>query len=185
MAFLFFTRYAFCMRIEEISPQHEAAFLAMIDDYKKNDPAGLHLYHPRKSGWTPTEFQKFVKESAAERMDWLPKANAVSVTRYVLPENDRLLACGLMRFPLDEDTEIDGGNLFVDVPPSLRGQGNGSYCLSLLLFEAVRAGLRRVLTTCPSSDAAAKRVIEKNRGTLFDEVESAGKSISRYWISFR
>ncbi len=117
MAFLFLARYAFLMRIEELALQHEAAFLAMIEDYRKNDAKGLEILYPKKGGWTPAEFQKLVKESQRQRIDWRPPAKKVSVTRYILPDNGALLASGLMRFPLDEDTEIEGGNLFVDVPP--------------------------------------------------------------------
>jgi predicted acetyltransferase len=88
---------------------------------------------------------------------------------------------------LDENSELDGGNLEVAVPPSCRREGNGAYALSLLLFEAVRAGLSRALCTCPAADQAARRMIERNRGKLLDEVKSPGRplAIARYWISFR
>jgi predicted acetyltransferase len=59
-----------------------------------------------------------------------------------------------------------------------------------MLFEAVRAGLRRALVTCPAEDPIARKVIEMNRGEWLDVVpsidpSSAGVQMARYWINFR
>jgi predicted acetyltransferase len=176
------------MEIEEITDKNAPAFLAMLEDYEKNDPATYTAFYDRK--WSPKEFAKFVKECAKEKQDWRPAAKKTSVTRYVMPGKfGEILANGVLRFPLDEKTEIDGGNLHIDVSPKLRRHGYGSYCLALLLFEAVRAGLRRVLVTCPEKDLGARKMIEKNRGALQDIVVSTregreGERIARYWISF-
>ncbi len=180
--------YHFEMQISEVGPEHESAFLTMVEDYAKNDPANCAALYQRK--WNTKEFAKFVKDCEKQKVDWRPKAKQTSITRYVmLGKSGEILANGVMSFPLDATTEVDGGNLFCDVPPSLRRKGYGSYCLALMLFEAVRAGLRRVLVTCIESDTAARRMIEKNRGVLQDIVESTdprrkGQSIARYWISF-
>ena len=175
------------MHLEELAPEHEALFVAMTSE---TDPASA-VFFAQEKAWTPAVFQKFVKETQKLRLDWRPGPNKVSTTCYVMRANGGpICASGLMRFPLDEKAEIDGGNLVCYVPPSLRKRGYGSYCLSLMLFEAVRAGLSRVLVTCPASDKWARRMIEKNRGTLADIVESKnadrkGEKISRYWINFR
>jgi predicted acetyltransferase len=177
------------MKFEQLSPEHESAFLAMINDYSTNDPAVLKTLFPKKPPTTPTEFQKFVANAENEKLEWRPKANKVSITRYVLLEDDgSVSATALMRFPLDEKTEIDGGQFEVHVPPSRRRQQNGVYCLNRLLFEAVRAGLSRALVTCRTDNIPARKAIEKNRGEFLDEVASKadkGVTIARYWIRFR
>jgi predicted acetyltransferase len=177
------------MKFEQLGVEHESAFLKMIDDYTENDPKSLRLLFPEKAPSTTFEFKQFAKDCEKEKMDWSPKAKKVSVTRYLLLEEDgSVAAMGLMRFPLDEITEVDGGQFEVGVPPSKRRQQNGVYCLNRLLFEAVRAGLSRALVTCPSDNVAARRSIEKNRGEFLDEVPSRvskGASIARYWIRFR
>ena len=179
-------------QLHEIEIEHEAAFLEMITDYQKNDPVWLEASYPTgsKSKWSQLWFRQYIKECETQRMDWRPKPKKTSVSRYVMTSPDgKILATGWMQFPLNEKTEVDGGNLFCDVPPSLRRQGYGSRCLSLLLFEAVRAGLRRALVTCPSEDKGARKIIELNRGKLQDLVKSTdaergSMSIARYWISF-
>ena len=163
----------------------------MIEDYRKNDAEGFSALYERKNSWSPSEFKKFAKEAEKNRLDWRPGPKRVSVTSYLLlADPTPILATGLLRFPLDAVAEMDGGNLEVHVPPAHRGKGLGSYCLSLMLFEAVRAGLRRALVTCPADDPAANRVIVKNRGQLFDTIESThpkrrGVEVARYWIDFR
>lgn len=172
------------MQLEELRDDHEGAFLAMLADFEK----GGHTLIVRKNAWSPGEFRKFVKDCERERMDWRPKAGKVSLTHYVLREpNGDISAYARLRFPLNEITEKDGGNLQVDVPPAYRRQGNGSFALSLLLFQAVRAGLSRALCTCLADDQAARRVIEKNRGKFLDTVSSPTRAaeIARYWITFR
>jgi predicted acetyltransferase len=179
------------MQIVELSAEHEDAFLQMIADFEKGDSNWLHYrYGQSKTNWDAARFRKYVKECAAQKFDWRPGPKKTSISRYVMSGPDgKILATGWMQFPLDETTEIDGGNLLCDVPPSLRKHGYGSVCLSLLLFEAVRAGLRRVLVTCLASDNGARRTIELNRGQFLDEVQSnhparEGTKISRYWINF-
>ena len=167
--------------LEEISLEHEAAFLRLIDDYLRNDPNALDFVFGDHEPWDSTRFRKYVKDSEKLKFDWRPPANKTSTTRYIYRSaNGDILALGFMRFPLDEEIEETGGNLCCAVSPSLRGRGYGSYCLALMLFEAVRAGLRRVFLTCPENDKAMRKVIEKNRGVL----EGVSKKRAQYWISF-
>jgi predicted acetyltransferase len=176
------------MQLDELNEEHESAFLAMLADYKSGDANSLALYYPKKIPGNSLEFKKYVKELSKLRLDWRPGPNKISITRYIMQTPDgRILANGLLRFPLDEATENDGGNIVCDVPPSLRKRGYGSYCLALMLFEAVRAGLRRVLVTCDAESVGARKMIEKNRGTLDSVVESTsreGVKIVKYWINF-
>ena len=179
------------MKLEELSQEHEQAFLAMVADYAENDPHGFARLYARKIAWSPLEFRRYLKENEKKRLDWKPGPNRTSLTYYVMIDDQGNVAGNaLLRFPLSEVTETDGGNLSIDIPPSARQQGNGAYCLSLLLFEAVRAGLRRAMVTCPAENAAARKVIEKNRGEYLDLVDSKdpenqGAKITRYWINFR
>lgn len=164
----------------EIGVEHEKAFLKMIADYEAKDPETLEKLYSTK--WSALIFRNFIKTCEKARQDWRPKAGQISETRYVLVDSDgEICGNGEMRFPLDEDLEASGGNLIFDVPPSKRLQGFGALVLNRMLFEAVRAGLARVLVTCEKENLGAIKAIEKNRGTF--ESESNGRQ--RFWISFR
>lgn len=179
------------MHLQELDAQHEAAFLEMIADYMKNDPANYEALFPSSKAWNETRFRAFLKDCQKQRMDWKPGPNKLSVSRYVLvDDHGNICGNGIMRFPLDEKLEHEGGNLRFDVPPSKRGHGYGALVLNGMLFEAVRAGMARVLVTCRTNHLSAIRAIEMNRGELEDKVKSKepvhkDESISRFWIRFR
>lgn len=179
------------MQLQELDIQHEAAFLEMIADYMKGDPTTYEKLYKSAKPWDSTRFKAFVKESQQQRMDWRPGPNKVSVSRYVLVDDTgKVCGNGIMRFPLDEKLEREGGNLRFDVPPSRRGQGLGALVLNGMLFEAVRAGMARVLVTCNADHASAVRAIQRNRGELENTIESKepgneGKQVARFWIRFR
>lgn len=179
------------MRFEELDSTHEENFLAMLADFAQNDTAHYASFYQRSKPWDPAAFRSFLKDCQKARLDWRPGPGKTSESRYVLlNDQGELCGNGLMRFPLDESTEYEGGNLLFDVPPSKRGHGYGALVLNGLLFEAVRAGMARALVTCPSENRAAIRAIELNRGELESTVlsrrpEQKGLRISRFWIRFR
>jgi predicted acetyltransferase len=164
----------------ELNASHEKAFLKMVADYQAHDPQVCERLYP--GTWSALTFRNFLKACEKARRDWRPKAGQVSETRYVLIDGaGEICGNGVMRFPLDEGIEALGGNLVFDVPPSKRREGFGALVLNRMLFEAVRAGMARVLLTTEPDNAAAIKSIEKNRGTF----ESDSKGRKRFWISFR
>jgi predicted acetyltransferase len=56
--------------------------------------------------------------------------------------------------------------------------------LGLVLDKARRRGMKRVLLTCDTDNAASARVIQKNGGTFDSEGISPtrGKAVKRFWI---
>lgn len=175
--------------LHELGTEHADQFLAMIADYREHDPDSYTRLFARKREWSPFEFRAFLKECEAQRLDWKPGPNRTSITRYVLlDESGEIFGNGIMRFPLDAKTEKEGGNLSFDVPPSKRGQMYEAHTLNRMLFEAVRAGMARVLVTALSIDTKSIEAIEMNRGEFENEVPSLiwpEKTVRRYWIRFR
>ncbi len=178
------------MKLEEISLAHMIPFISMIGDYKEYDPAALPSLFPNQRLWDAAEFRKFVQQAEKDRLDWKPGPNRVSYTRYILLDDDGSIAGhALLRFPLDARTETDGGNVRFASPPSKRGGMNETHTLNRMLFEAVRAGLARILVTCyEDNDDVLREAIEMNRGEYQDTVPSLkdpGRQVRRYWIRFR
>ncbi len=166
------------MLLEELELKHQSSFLELIQDFAKGDRASfLSLFGDQ--AWDEKAFQEFARDCEKERMDWRPKAGKTSVTHYVLSVHGQACGYGILRFPIDTDGDV--GNLEFYVPPAKRRNGFGTHTLNQLLFEAVRAGLARALVVCRSSDTAAIRCIERNRGEKIDD--RAGKR--RFWIRFR
>ena len=91
-----------------------------------------------------------------------------------------------------------GGHIGYSIRPSRRRRGYGTQILALSLEESRRMGLRRVLVTCNSDNAASKRIIESNGGLFENELEMDAMAFSaegnkedprvaklRYWIDLR
>jgi len=69
-----------------------------------------------------------------------------------------------LRLHLNGNLSTLGGNIGYTVRPSARNRGFATEILRLCLIEARRLGLMRVLVTCDETNAASRRVIEKNGG---------------------
>jgi|GEM_PF-604614 len=69
-----------------------------------------------------------------------------------------------LRLHLNGNLSTLGGHIGYTVRPSARNRGFATEMLRLCLNEARRLGLMRVLVTCDETNAASRRVIEKNGG---------------------
>ena len=103
---------------------------------------------------------------------------------FVLVRGRRIVGACSLRHELTDALRDFGGHVGYGVRPSERGKGYASLMLKLVLREARRRGIRRVLLTCDSDNAASRRVIEKAGGVLDSQSFSdrAGRMTRRYWI---
>ena len=102
--------------------------------------------------------------------------------------DDRLVGIIDLRHPLSPFLLQFGGSIGYSVHPPERKKGYATRMLALMLDEARRIGIRRVLITCDRDNVASRRTIVKNGGALENEVEdTAGLGhcgvIQRYWIA--
>lgn len=177
------------MRLEELSLTHMIPFIAMIKDFHESDPHGLKKLFPNQQNWDGGEFRNFIKTCEKERLDWKPGPNRISRTRYVLLDDEnQITGFAELRFPLDQKSEIEGGNVSFITPPSKRGAMWEAHTLNKMLFEAVRAGMARILVTCYEEDEVSRQAIEMNRGELENTVPGVTNEthmVRRYWIRLR
>src|ERR1700754_4033596 len=122
------------MILELLDARHEDLFLKLIQDFAVADKATFWRVFGDQT-WDVKAFQKFARECEKQRMDWRPKAGKISLTHYVLCDGGEICGYGRMRFPLDEKSQREGGNLEFYVPPAKRKQGYGALTLNRMLFE--------------------------------------------------
>ena len=108
----------------------------------------------------------------------------VPASTYWLVGGGRILGTCDLRHRLTDALRDFGGHVGYSVRPSQRGKGYGTRQLALVLAEAGRLGIRRVLITCDKNNIASVRVIQKNGGVLASESfsEQGGRITRRYWI---
>ena len=109
---------------------------------------------------------------------WVPE------TTYWLVLGGRILGVCHLRHRLTEALRDFGGHVGYAVRPSERNRGYATRMLKLVLAEARRRGLGRVLITCNADNPASARVIRKNGGVLDSESYSprAERITQRYWV---
>jgi predicted acetyltransferase len=100
-------------------------------------------------------------------------------TEWWLEHDGEIVGVVRLRFALNATLAIKGGHIGYDVRPSARGRGFGTAALRLVLPEAQRRGLDRVLLTCDADNVPSIRVIERCGGV---RSESSDADILRYWI---
>ena len=75
-----------------------------------------------------------------------------------------------------------GGHIGYSVRPSERRKGYAKEMLRLDLKKCRERGLKRVMITCNSENAASEKTILANGGVFEKEVKADGERIKRYWI---
>jgi predicted acetyltransferase len=106
-------------------------------------------------------------------------ADRVPGTEYWLEQDGEMVGCVRLRFALNASLEIEGGHIGYDVRPSARSRGFGTAALRLVLPEAKRRGLDRVLVTCDADNVRSMRIIERCGGVRSATSDAV---ILRYWI---
>jgi predicted acetyltransferase len=132
------------------------------------------------------DFIAFVDSlAAAHDLNRLRPGRIPEYHYWLISDND-VVGRSTLRPTLSDAPEFrDLGHIGYDVRPSAEGHGFGKRALHLTLARAQTLGLKRVLLTCDSSNAASKRIIESSRGEFEGAVPIAGRSYQRlrYWIT--
>lgn len=124
--------------------------------------------------------EKLVSHARGENLPagWVP------ATEFWLVEGGEYIGRVTVRHRLNENLEKYHGHIGYDIRPSMRGKGYGTHILALALPKAKELGIRRVLVSCLATNAASRRVIEKNGGVLENQVHDpeTDADMLRFWI---
>ncbi len=120
-----------------------------------------------------------------ESPETCPK-HLVTATLYVAMRktDSRIVGMIDLRHYLNDFLAEYGGHIGYSVRPDERRKGYASQMLALVLDEARKRGIPRVLVTCDEDNEASRRTILKNGG-VFDSntwLEAEKQTVSRYWI---
>ncbi len=132
--------------------------------------------------WKDTIFTKYEELRRGEN---LPEG-FVPESVFWLVNDTEFLGAGSIRHRLTEKLEKFGGHIGYGINPNHWRKGYGTYQLELLLEEAKKLEIPRVLLTCDTENAASWRVMEKNGAVLQDVTEilvnDKPRVTRRYWI---
>lgn len=127
----------------------------------------------------------------ADYDEWLEKImsgmNAdVPATTYlsIRKSDNRIIGTIQLRHHLNESLEKSGGHIGYGIRPSERGKGYGTQQLSLVLEEARKLKIDKVMISCEKNNSASAKVALNNGGVLALERydDHYNSMIQIYWI---
>ena len=154
--------------------QFRQAFLS-AGERSINGSRGLHHYDNYE------EWFRLVKE--CEKPDNM--SLGVQASAYFAVRADGVVVgCIELRHTLNESLAVIGGHIGFSVIPEERRKGYATEMLKLVLAEAKKAGIDKVLLTCDVDNIASRKTVEKCGGKK--EQEDAfvldGEPYYKYWI---
>lgn len=124
------------------------------------------------NGLTYEEFKSWlVAKEKESKQTGLVDGWKVPSTTFWLYVNDIPVGFGNLRHFLTEALSKAGGNIGYGIAPKYRGKGYGKELLKLLLNEANKIGLEKVLITIHSDNIASQKVALANGGRITERTE--------------
>jgi len=164
------------------SKQYEKAFLAMLDDFDRNDPHNADFYAPARSGFADY-VRRLVDEEHGRNLEsgWVPCTH-----RWLLTDANQVVGVTRLRHKIDTPfLSENGGHIGYDIAPSARGRGHGHLALRVAVLEASRLGIDRVLLYTAADNVASRAVIERQGGVLERIAYSTfwNEQLCTYWLA--
>lgn len=105
-------------------------------------------------------------------------------TYFAVRSDDTVVGCIELRHTLNESLAVIGGHIGYSVAPMERNRGYATEMLKIMLKEAKKAGIDKVLLTCDIDNVASCKTIEKCGGKREQEEPFVldGESYYKYWI---
>ena len=124
------------------------------------------------NGLSYEEFKSWLaaKQKESEQTD-LVDGWKVPSTTYWLYADDIPVGFGNLRHFLTEALSKAGGHIGYGIAPQYRGKGYGKELLRLLLIEARKIGLEKVLITIHTDNIASQKVALANGGVITERTD--------------
>lgn len=154
--------------LRRLSPDDGMDVYSMLQEIPKEEHGFMNNAH----GLSFEEYKVWLKKKHAESEQiGLVDGWKVPSTTYWLYADDKPVGFGSIRHFLTDALRETGGNIGYGIAPRYREKGYGKQLLGLLLVEANRLGIDRVLVTIRLTNAASKAVALANGGVIAKQTD--------------
>lgn len=167
------------MIIEKIGLKHEKEILEMCKEYDlaNEDYNGAFFLK------NIINYEDTITELDNASNGILSNPDYVPYTAYVFIVDNKVVGVGSLRHYLNDYLENFGGHIGYSIRPTERRKGFGKKALNLLLKEAAKKDIKKIIVTCNSDNIGSQKVIEGNNGVLVSKQELNEKNIFKYNIN--
>lgn len=173
------------MQLVKPDIRYKKSFLEALSEYQSEK---INIKHNRNRHYNnldkanlAKDFNDYVITELAKEKGLNIPAGYVAESVYWLIDQEEFIGKVNVRHQLTEKLKQIGGHIGYDIRPSKRGLGYGNNILRLVLSEARKIGMKRVLLTCNINNLLSKKVIENNGGVFQDRLNDN----LRYWIKLK
>lgn len=150
-----------------------------IYNFLQELPKEENGFNNRVNGMSFLEFKEWLlKKYDEEIQEGLVDGWRVPSTTYYLIVDGKPAGIGNIRHFLTDALRIEGGHIGYAVSPNYRNKGYGKEFLKLMLIEAKKLGISKVLVTAYIDNLASQKVAIANGGVITDRDEKR----VRIWI---
>jgi len=176
------------LKLVKPSKRYAKLFLKALDEYR-TDTAKFGLDSMRKLIKTVDDgkFDEWLEQVRDYDMDMNLPEGRIGDTRYWLIDNDEYIGSFTLRHDVNENLMQWGGHIGYIIAPSKRGHGYAFAGLKMVLAEAAKRGMKKVLITCNTENDASFAVINKAKnmygGEQLPDSFLDGFSEHRVWVN--
>ncbi len=143
-----------------------------------------------------SDFAKYLEKKVLKPYDPTPKLRPdgnyyanVPETPYWLIDEGKFIGLFLLRTELNGFLRYVGGNVGYGIAPKYRRRGYATKGLGLLIDEARKVGVSKLLIAAMDDNIGSWKAIEKNGGVLENIItlpwEDSGQKYKRYWVEVK
>ena len=167
------------LRLEKINKNHISVLKKVIEEYERYNEDYEGAFFLRNI----RDYNETIKKLEDVSNGVLDNPNFAAYTCYlVFDSSNNVVGLASLRHYLNDFLINYGGHVGYSILPSKRNNGYGTMTLKLLLDEAKKININKLLVVCKKKNLPSKKVIENNNGVLDNEVIFNNDLLLRYWI---
>jgi predicted acetyltransferase len=176
------------VRMELVLPatEYKTSYIEAVKEFQAdvNSTSRSKWYKSLSIAEIEANFDAFIEQQNSYSRGENIREGYVPYTNYWLVDGGVFIGSVNVRHRLTEELLQSGGHIGYDIRPSQRNKGYGTKILALALPKAKELGITRVLVTCDATNAASRKIIEKNGGALENQVSNSETGVDklRFWI---